>query len=197
MTYKKIPLTTSEPIWQRIAPSPEASETIDLQSEPQQCIADLLAGRHFIDLSNFIAHALPMRESIWWSANVLELRWEDWNALERDTLVQCKNWILEPHEAQRRLIEQRLATLGHGCAVGWLAQAVFWNGSDSITAVDQPVVLPVDYLYAKAVSGAVNTAALKPEWQGYEQYYNDATAIAEDIANGGRGTLKTSKQETA
>lgn len=197
MTYKKIPFNTSEPVWQRVTPSAEASETIDFQSEPKQCIAELFEGRHFIDLSNFIAHALPMRESIWWSANVLELRWDDWNDLERNTLEQCKKWVLEPQEPQRRLIEQRIAILGHSCAVGWLAQAVFWNGNNSITAIDQPVVLPVAYLYAKAVSGAVNTAALVPEWDGYEQYYNDARVIAEDIANGGRGTLKSPKPESS
>lgn len=189
MSYKKIPFATSEQILARMDLSEEALGVIAPKDSPADNIAALFENKLYIDFTNFVAHALPMRESIWWCATVLELRLEHWNELERDTLQHCKNWVLEPEEVKRRLVEQRLAKLGHDCALGWLAQAVFWSGSGSIANTDQPEVMPAPYLFAKAVSGAINTAALKPEWQGYQQYYHQSLLLAENIANGGRGTL--------
>ena len=191
MSYKKIPLADSQPIWKRFEASEQAQQLQTTASSPAETIAQLQQQSLFIDLSNFIAHALPMRESLWWCIVVLELRNSDWSELEKDTISRCRNWVLEPEEAKRRFIERRLKQLGHDCAVGWLAQAVFWNGSGSIVEADLPMVMPMDYLYAKGVAGAVNTAAVVPEWDGYLEYYQQATAIAIDIADGGRGDLSS------
>jgi len=190
MSYKKIPLSSSEVILSRFDPSPEALEVVDPKLPPAQTIQLLRSAGLLIDLTIFFAHALPMRESIWWCAIVLELRLDDWSELERDTLLRCKEWVLKPEEAKRRLVEQRLQILGHDCAIGWLAQAVFWSGVGSIADSAQPDVMPVPYLYAKAVAGAINTAALKPEWKNYHAFYLDTFALAEDLANGGQGVIK-------
>lgn len=189
MHYKKIPFTESEQILSRVELSSEAQALVDGKALPSVTIQVLFDNQLYIDLTNFIAHALPVRESIWWCCVVLELREQDWSVAERDTLQRCKSWALEPEEVKRRSIEQQLLRLGHDCALGWLAQAVVWNGSGSIAAPDQPQVLPAAYLFAKAVGGAINTAALIPQWQGYQEYYRRCHAIAEDIANGGRGDL--------
>ncbi|MGB1237001.1 MAG: DUF6931 family protein [Pseudomonadales bacterium] len=193
MSYKKIPFDSSESLWRRFDPSQDVLDTLALTLSPEQTIAQLYDAQLYIDMANFIAHALPMRESIWWCATALELRWDHWGELERDTLLHCKNWVLEPEEAKRRLIEQRVGQLGHKCAMGWLAQAVVWNGSGSIGAPEQPEVLPAPYLFAKAVGGAINTSALVPQWQGYAEFYRDVRDIAEDIARGGRGQKRTAE----
>ncbi len=189
MSFKKIPQAESGPIWGRFEATEAATELATMQLSPEQAIEHLQQQSLFIDMSNFIAHALPMRECLWWCILVLELRNSDWSALELDTLKHCKQWVLEPEEAKRRLLEQRVEKLGHDCAIGWLAQAVFWNGSGSIIAPDLPLVMPVDYLYAKAAAGAINTAAVIPSWDGYAGYYEKVAAMGVNIAKGGRGEL--------
>lgn len=189
MSYKKIPQPSCETIWARVEISEAAEPHVDVASSPKETVDLLVKEQCQLDVVNFFSHALPMRECIWWACLALELRGEDWSELERSTLELCKVWVLEPEEAKRRFIEQRLTQLGHACAVGWLAQAVIWNGSGSIVAADLPQVFPAPYLYAKAVAGAVNTAATKPEWSGHVAFYDKTLAIAEDIASGGKGSI--------
>lgn len=189
MHYKKIPLSDSQLIWNRFEATEKAQPLRAENTSPAETIAKLQQQSLFIDLSNFIAHALPMREALWWCILVMELRASDWSELELDTIKHCRDWVLDPEEVKRRFIETRLRQLGHDCAVGWLAQAVFWNGSGSIVEPGLPKVMPVDYLYAKGIAGAVNTAAVVPQWDGYLAFYQQAVAIAVDIAEGGRGDL--------
>jgi hypothetical protein len=54
--------------------------------------------------------------------------------------------------------------------------------------------MPADLLYAKAVAGAVNTAAALPEWFGYKAYYKKVFNSAIDIANGGSGMISEGGQ---
>jgi len=185
--FKKIPFQQSQPILQRFELSEEAAACISGEMAPSLVIDTLKENKLFIDLVNFISHALPAREGIWWACLALDLRKDDWNNEEQKVVADSKRWVQEPDEAKRRLAEMQVAKLGLQCATGWLAQAVFWNGSGSLGEPGQPVVLPPEFLYAKATAGAVNTAAVIPEWAGYDNYCEQVTAMAIDIANGGRG----------
>lgn len=189
--FKKIPFQKSQPILQRFELSDEASASVSGEMAPSLVIEVLKEKSLFIDLVNFISHALPVREGIWWACLALELRMDDWSPEEQKVVAGCKRWVQEPDEAKRRLAETHVEKLGLQCATGWLAQAVFWNGSGSLGEPGQPVVLPPEFLHAKATAGAVNTAAVIPEWDGYNGYCDQVIAMAMDIANGGRGDRVT------
>ena len=191
---KKIPYASSTDILSYIALSEEAELVVQSDAPPLEVITQLNQAECYIDLGHFFAHALPMREAIWWCVQAMRLRQPDWSLEEAKLIDDCERWVREPNEGQRRRIESQLEAMKDDSAPKWLGQAVFWSGTGSIAPADNPVVMPVEYLYAKAVAGAVNTAAVIPEWQskekGHRKYYQGVFQIALDIANGGAGTVK-------
>ncbi|MEH6651232.1 MAG: hypothetical protein V7707_14490 [Motiliproteus sp.] len=184
---KKIPYQQSQSVLQRFELSDEAAACVADTMAPSEVISVLQSNKLYIDLVNFFSHGLPMREVIWWACLALELRMGDWSAEEKKVIADCKGWVQEPDEAKRRLAERQVKQLGVQCAPGWLAQAVFWNGSGSLAEPAQPVVLPPEFLYAKAAAGAINTASVIPKWKGYDDYCPRVIAMAENLARGGRG----------
>ena len=181
---KKIPYPTCQPILQRYEP---AEEVLALnEASPQQLIDSLREQKLYIELMTFFCHALPMRETLWLACQALKIRTKYWTDAENLAIEDCQRWFKEPDEASRRLAEQHVAKLELKCAPGWLAQAVFWNGSGSIAALDQPQVLPPEFLYAKAAAGAINMAAALPEWQKSEVYNERVTELALKLALGER-----------
>lgn len=187
MTLKKIPYTQSAELLKRCDLSEEAALVVSDDLEPADVVSALSEHKLYIDLVSFLSHSLPMRESIWWACLALELRESDWDSEQKKLIADAKRWVMEPDEARRRLAEQQVVRQRHKTAPGWLAQAVFWSGTGSIAPADEPQVMPPEFLYSKAVAGAINMAALMPEWQGYQSYYDSVIASGLDIAGGGRG----------
>ncbi|EAQ66499.1 putative secreted protein [Marinomonas sp. MED121] len=186
---KKIPLTSCEKIWERFKSSDEANEIVDLSSEPSVIINSLLEAGLYQDLVHFYCHALPMRETIWWCVCSIELRQDVLTKAELSLFDVCKDWVREPQEPKRRYIEKQMQQLKNESFVRWLAQGVVWNGSGSIAEISLPVVMPAEFLYSKAIAGAINTAAVLPEWKGRDKFYKQAFASAFDIAQGGKGII--------
>lgn len=181
---KKIPYQTCQPVLQRYQP---ADEVLELGAEnPQQLIDTLREQKQYTELMNFFCHALPMRETLWLACQALKIRTKYWSDEQNQAIEDCQRWFKEPDEASRRLAEQHVAKLELKCAPSWLAQAVFWNGSGSIAALDQPQVLPPEFLYAKAAAGAINMAAALPEWQKADVYNERVIELALKLARGER-----------
>ncbi|WP_211091865.1 DUF6931 family protein [Vibrio agarilyticus] len=181
---KKIPYAQSHSILTHFELSPEAADVIDGNWAPIEVITQLQKQRLYLDLTAFFAHALPMREALWWAVQSLRLRLDDLSQLERQIIALCSDWVQQPNEPLRRKIEQMIVPLANESAAKWLGYSVFWSGFGSIAPIDNPVVMPADFLHAKAVAGAVNTAAALPEWQGYERYYQTVVQTALSIAHG-------------
>ncbi|WP_027858914.1 DUF6931 family protein [Marinobacterium jannaschii] len=184
---KKIPYQQSQPVLERFELSEEAAGVVNGEMAPVELLQSLQQQELYIDAVNFLCHALPMREVIWWVCLALGLRSDVWSQQEQAVLENGRRWVQEPDEAKRRLAEQQVLRLGTERAPGWLAQAVFWNGSGSLGEPGQPVVLPPEFLYAKAAAGAINVAAALPEWHGHKKFNEQVIAMALDIAAGGRG----------
>jgi len=186
--YKKIPFQNCKMPLSHFELSEEAAALVSSDVTPKEMIDCLYQNALFLDLTHFFCHALPMREVLWWTASALEVRETDWTPVELGLLQDCKYWVKEPQEGLRRGIEQKLKLIKNDSAIFWLAQSVVWNGSGSVAAVDAPVVYPKEFLYAKAAAGAINTAAVVPEWKNYTPFYKSVFAMAIDLANGGPGT---------
>lgn len=183
---KKIPYASCQPILQRYDAGDEVAALDMAQATPEELIAALREKKLYIELMTFLCHALPMRETLWLTCQALKIRAKHWSAEQTQAIEDCARWFKEPDEASRRLAEQHVAKLGLKCAPGWLAQAVFWNGTGSIAALDQPQVMPPEFLYAKAAAGAINTAAALPEWTKAEVYNERVTELALKLARGER-----------
>ncbi len=151
-----------------------------------------LINKHFYsDAVNFLAHALPKRESIWWAylcVDAVEQLSVEKNQAVIEILQLIKTWIYRPQETVRRKIEPFTEQFPSERAISWVALAVFWSGG-SITPLGKPEVQPVDYLYAKAVAGAIMLAAtVVPE--KLDQHYQYFLSQGLDIAKGGSGVIE-------
>ncbi|MDC5707759.1 hypothetical protein OPW41_17770 [Vibrio europaeus] len=187
MSYKKIPYQTCGQILPRYTASDEAKELLDEELSVEQTIQLLQQNQLNNDLVQFLAHALPVREAIWWASLCIQLRIDVWNSTQTQCIQTAQQWVQAPAEDLRRKAELLSNRLELNCGPSWLAQAIFWNGSGSIVAPDLPAVLPDPFLYAKAVAGSINHAAALPNWKGSEEYYTQSLSYALDIANGGNG----------
>ncbi|AIW13984.1 DUF6931 domain-containing protein [Vibrio tubiashii] len=187
MTYKKIPYQTCGQILPRFTASDEAKELLNEELSVEQTIQLLQDNALNNDLVQFLAHALPVREAIWWASLCIQLRNDVWNATQAQCIQTAQQWVQAPAEDLRRKAELLSNRLELNCGPSWLAQAIFWNGSGSIVAPDLPAVLPDPFLYAKAVAGSINHAAALPNWEGSEEYYSQSVNYALDIAAGGNG----------
>ncbi|MCK6265167.1 hypothetical protein KP803_17970 [Vibrio sp. ZSDE26] len=185
MSYKKIPYQVGMQVIGRFKPSEETLSLITEDSSINESIEILNANEQYFDLCQFFAHALPVREAIWWAALCLEQRKEDWNPTQIQCIETAKSWAQTPSEELRRKAELFATRLNVNCGPSWLAQAVFWNGSGSIVAPDLPQVMPDALLYSKAVAGSINHAAALPEWEHTHRYYHYAIETATNIAKGG------------
>ncbi|MBU2898833.1 DUF6931 family protein [Vibrio hepatarius] len=188
--YKKIPYQSSTQIMPRFQASDDAKEIIGEDLPIDQVIIHLQKAELNYDLVQFLAHALPVRESIWWALCCLSSRNDVWNDVQKMSLNTSKHWALAPSEELRRKSELLANRLELNCGPSWASQAVFWNGSGSIVAPDLPVVLPDPFLYSKAVAGSINHAAALPNWDQTAVYYENAITSALNIANGGNGGLE-------
>ncbi|MCZ4294570.1 DUF6931 family protein [Vibrio sinaloensis] len=187
MNYKKIPYQTCGQILPRFKASEEAQQQLDPEMSVSQALEALQQAQLFNDLIQFLAHALPVREAVWWASLCLQLRQDVWNPTQLQCIQTAQQWVQSPAEELRRKAELLSNRLELNCGPSWLAQAVFWNGSGSIVAPDLPAVMPDPFLYAKAVAGAINHSAALPTWNESPAYYTQSVAYALDIANGGNG----------
>ncbi|MCG9648469.1 hypothetical protein L1D54_00745 [Vibrio brasiliensis] len=187
MNYKKIPYQTCGQILPRFKASEEAQQLLDPEMSVAQAIEALQTEELFNDLTQFLAHALPVREAIWWASLCVQQRQDIWSPTQLQCIQTAQQWVQSPAEELRRKAELLSNRLELNCGPSWLSQAVFWNGSGSIVAPDLPAVLPDPFLYAKAVAGAINHAAALPAWNESQAYYTQSVAYAIDIAGGGNG----------
>lgn len=187
MTYKKIPYQTISQVLPRFKASDEAKQLLANELPIADGLQALSRHKLNSDLVQLLAHCLPVREAILWGALCLETRNDVWSPLQKQTLETCKQWVLSPSEELRRKAELLANRLELNCGPSWLAQAVFWNGSGSIIAPDQPPVMPDPFLYAKATAGAINHAAALPDWKKNQEFIDHAYQQAINIAQGGQG----------
>ncbi len=190
-SYKKIPYISLGQLLPHFELSEEAQAITDPQMSPIEALVHLRAEQLNIDAITLLAYSLPRSESIWWACQCLMLRQGCLSQVQIDCLNNAKLWLENPTEVLRRRSEYYAKRLGSDCGPGWLALAVFWNGSGSIIASGEPEVLPKAFLYAAAVAGAVNLGGVKPELSqsALGEYYRLVFQSGLDIAGGGLGVL--------
>ena len=167
----------------------EAEALLDPTFTPEQYIQALLNDKQYYSAVVFLAHALPKRESVWWSCVCSKATITDKTSSDNlQALKAAEQWVYNPTEENRRLAEKLAEKTEYVTPSSWTAMAAFWSGG-SITAVDEPPVPPGQYLYANAVSGAVNLSATFDKNRDTEKLYQLFIKQGIDIANGGNGEV--------
>src|SRR5580693_1515420 len=150
---------------------------------PRDYVNALVEKTQYLAAIDFIAHALPPREAIWWGCLSLQRtcgnKLEPWEKRAFRITVQ---WVLQPDEANRAAAKQPADVLGPASAAGNLAAAVNQTGG-SIGPPQGPPIPPGPFAPARAVAIAVKVASTKcnpPEIQPTQRALVDlGMAIAE------------------
>ncbi|MGF1834227.1 DUF6931 family protein [Photobacterium sanguinicancri] len=187
MQYLKIPHHSANDILSLYEPSDELLEIAEQHNQPAALINATLEAELFSDTAIFIAHALPVREAIWWACCCTSLL-NDWNEDEFNAIRAAKAWVHTPDETARRFAEQMAIKADLQTGAGWVAQAAFWSGG-SMTSPSDPVVPPPANLYSHAVAGAVNLTAALPDGEDAAERYEIFFKIGLNIAQGGNGQI--------
>lgn len=186
---KKVQKKLACEIYAHIDLEKEAEALVDPAFTPQQYLQALVADKQYYSAVVFLAHALPKRESVWWSCVCSKMTITDKTSKDNlDALKVAEQWVYNPTEENRRLAEKLAEKTEYTTPSSWTAMAAFWSGG-SITAIDEPPVPPSQYLYANAVAGAVNLSATFDKNQDTEKLYTQFIKQGIDIANGGNGQV--------
>jgi hypothetical protein len=143
----------------------------------------LVEKKHYLAAIDFIAHALPTREAIWWGCLCLQRtcgdKLEPW---ERRAFRIAVQWVLQPVEVNRAAAKEPADILGLRSAAGCLAAAV--NQTRGNAGPPQaPPMPPSPFAPARALAIAVKLASAKcdpPEIHGTQRLLIElGVAIAE------------------
>jgi hypothetical protein len=139
---------------------------------PRGFVDALVAEEQYMAAIDFIAHALPSREAIWWGCLCLQRTFgkklEPW---ERRAFRITVQWVLHPDEANREAAKQPADVLGPASAAGCLAAAANQTGG-SIGPPQGPPIPPSPFAPARAVAIAIKVASTKcdpPEIQATQR----------------------------
>lgn len=186
---KKILNKLASEICSHIELEKEAAALLKPEYTPEQYLKALLADKQYYSAVIFLAHALPKRESVWWSCVCTKAVVTDKTTKDNlEALKAAEQWVYNPTEENRRLAEKLAEKTEFRTPASWTAMAAFWSGG-SVTGVDEPPVPPAQYLYANAVSGAVNLSATIDKNNDTEKLYQVFLKQGMDIANGGNGEV--------
>jgi hypothetical protein len=139
---------------------------------PREFVDALVQEKQYLAAIDFMAHALPPREAIWWGCLCLQRtcgdKLEPW---ERRAFRIAVQWVLQPGEATRTAAKEPADVLGPASAAGNLAAAANQTGG-SVGPPQGPPIPPSPFAPAKAVAIAIKVASAKcppPEIQGTQR----------------------------
>lgn len=178
----KMPYSNVIPVMEHYTPSGEATALAAQYPDPADFLSAAQQQGHYGDAVLFLAHGLPLKEALWWGYCCTQ-QLTEWSEPERVVLDTVRNWITRSGESERRACGEAAKQQGLSAAAGWLAQAVFWSTGSMLDA-DQPPLPAPPFLYAQALSGAVNLMAVMPDGAHLAERYRIFLAHGLAIARG-------------
>jgi len=168
----KVPAATAVEVCRNFELKTDARPLLSENQTPREFVEALLAERKNAAAIEFLAHALPAREAIWWGCLCLQHAGGS-SASPPEVAAEraAVRWVLDPSEENRRAAKPAGETAGISTPGGCLAMAAAWTGGSLAPPVAPvhpkappiPPVPPGPFLPAKAVAGAVTLAAVRSE----------------------------------
>src|SRR5579863_2884772 len=146
----KVNASTAADVCARFHLKKEAQQLLRDGMEPREFVEALLTHGQYIAGIDFLAHALPPREAIWWGC--LCLQHASGGNLSAEDEAACKaavQWIMQPTEENRAAAQAPAQAAGLASQAGQLAMAANQTGG-TMAAPNAP---------AKAVATAVKMAS--------------------------------------
>jgi hypothetical protein len=138
----KITVATAAEICAKFNLPGDARELLEGGMPPGAFVEVLLEKKKFVAAVDFMAHALPLREGIWWGCLCMQHGCgENLTAAEREAAIAIVQWVFNPVEATRAAAKKPAEAAGAGTPAGALAMAVSVNGPPAFKAVANAVKL--------------------------------------------------------
>jgi hypothetical protein len=144
----------------------EVCERFDAGEEARKLLRPDLTPQRYLELLEkkqlhpaaiqFLAHALPKREAVWWAC--VCARVAAGTAQAPGALRAAETWVADPSEKNRRTALPAAMADGVATAAGCAALAAFVSGG-SLAPPEAPPVPPAENLTSQTVAGAVVLAA--------------------------------------
>jgi Family of unknown function (DUF6931) len=151
--------------------SDEARAVLTDGMEPRAYMDALVARGKSLDAVQFLAHALPQREGVWWVWWCAKTMAGDHAPAEvTASLEATKKWIAEPTDENSHAAMGLADAAGLGTPAGCAGLAAFFSGT-SMAPPNLDAVPPPEGVSAKAVAGGVTLAALTPDPREAEEKF--------------------------
>jgi hypothetical protein len=161
--FKKVSCKKAEEVCSLYRLSTGARKLLRPDMTPAQFVETLIEAGQYVDAYDFLAHALPKREAIWWAC--LSVRHALGAALPPKQFAALKaavEWVLEPDEPKRRAAQAAGEAADFATPAGCAALAVYGSGGSLGLAI-YPDVPPSPTMTAQAVAGCITMASVQGE----------------------------------
>lgn len=156
----RIPQKTAAEIAALYAPSAAASGLLAADFTPRHFLFELLRAQLYLDAIDFLAHALPKREAVWWGALCWQLAEEgSVSEARRQAAHAAVKWVLDPSDRNCADCLPAAEAAGLNTPAGLIAVGAFWSGP-TMTPAPLPVVPPKPTMTNQTVAAAIKQAAL-------------------------------------
>jgi len=129
-----------------------ATKLLTEEMTPAAFVRALLDNKQYVPAIDFMAHALPAREAVWWAC--LAIQHSSGDALagpEKEACRAAVRWVLKPTQENRVMARAPGEAAGPATAAGAAAVGASIGG------------IPGSYTTAKAVSNSVKLSSIKSE----------------------------------
>ena len=163
--FPKVKAARAADVCARFRLDDEARALLADGARPHEFLSALVAAGRYRSAIDFLAHALPPREAVWWGCLALkQASGPVLPPLEAAALKAATEWVLEPTEERRSAAKEPAEAAGMATPSGCLATAVAWTGGSLSPPIPKvPPVPPGPDLPAKGVAGAVLLASVRGE----------------------------------
>jgi len=142
----------------------EAKEMLRDGMNPQEFVVLLLEKEQYLAAIDFLAHALPVREGIWWGCLCMRhALGDDLAPADRAAAMAAVAWVIEPSEEKRAAAVGPAEAAGMPSIAGWLARAAVRTGGNMAPPGVPFFKAPEPYAPAKGIATAVKFALAKAE----------------------------------
>lgn len=131
---------------------------------PQEFVALLIEKQQYLPGIDFLAHALPAREGIWWGCLCMRHALGDnLSPPDRAAATAATRWVIEPTEENRAAASAPAEAAGMPSIAGWLARAAAQTGGNMAPPGVPFFKAPEPFAPAKGVATAVKFSLAKAE----------------------------------
>jgi hypothetical protein len=167
----------------------EASAAADGSGGVEDALAKLEKAGFLLEATRLMAHALPKRETVWWSCMCAShTAPSDLADADQKCRRGAEEWVRQQNEQARYACWDLAQASGFRTPEAWTAVAAFWS-SGSMSPQGQPAVPPQPHFTGKAVAGVIALSAVRGDVTRRDARLHRFLESGRSIATGGAGRL--------